>query len=138
MDCSSALAEAEVEYQDKVSDAIYVSFDVLDTEKVAALSEIDGNIAAVIWTTTPWTLPANQAIAVHPEHDYSVVATEKGNFLLATDLVESALTAFKLSNEGVLATVSGRELEGLRAQHPLIEDQFILIFSYASYDVKNK
>lgn len=122
LDCSSALAEAEVEYQDKVSDAIYVSFDVLDTDKVAALAELD-NIAAVIWTTTPWTLPANQAISVHPQHDYSVVATEKGNLLLADDLVETALTELKLDNKGILATVSGRELEGLRAQHPLITER---------------
>lgn len=121
LDCSSALAEAEVEYQDKVSDAIYVSFDIVDSDKVAALAEIDSNIAAVIWTTTPWTLPANQAIAVHPEHDYSVVATENGNLLLATDLVELALSEFKLENKGVIATISGRELEGLHAQHPLIE-----------------
>ena len=122
LDCSSALAEAEVEYQDKVSDAIYVSFDVLDTDKVPALAELD-NIAAVIWTTTPWTLPANQAISVHPQHDYSVVATEKGNLLLADDLVETALTELKLDNKGILATVSGRELEGLRAQHPLITER---------------
>ena len=123
LDCTSALAEAEVEYQDKVSDAIYVSFDVLDTEKVAALSEIDGTIAAVIWTTTPWTLPANQAISVHPKHEYSVVSTEKGNLLLATALVETALSALKLTNQGVLAILAGHELEGLRAQHPLIADR---------------
>ena len=123
LDCTSALAEAEVEYQDKVSDAIYVSFDVLDTEKVTALSKIDGTIAAVIWTTTPWTLPANQAISVHPKHEYSVVSTEKGNLLLATDLVATALSALKLTDQGVLATVSGRELEGLHAQHPLIADR---------------
>lgn len=123
LDCSSALAEAEVEYQDKVSDAIYVSFDVLDSDKVAELAAIKGGIAAVIWTTTPWTLPANQAISVHPEHDYSVVATEKGNLLLATDLIETALTALDLSNQGVLATVSGRTLEGLQAQHPLISER---------------
>ncbi|WP_182406209.1 isoleucine--tRNA ligase [Psychrobacter sp. GP33] len=123
LDCSSALAEAEVEYQDKVSDAIYVSFDVLDTDKIAELAAIEGGMAAVIWTTTPWTLPANQAISVHPEHDYSVVATEKGNLLLATDLIETALTALELSNQGVLATVSGRTLEGLHAQHPLISER---------------
>lgn len=121
LDCTSALAEAEVEYQDKVSDAIYVSFDVLDTDKLADFADITDTIAAVIWTTTPWTLPANQAISVHPEHNYSVVATEKGNLLLATELVESALAELKLSNQGVLVTVSGTELEGLRAQHPLIE-----------------
>jgi len=127
LDCTSALAEAEVEYQDKVSDAIYVSFDVLDTEKLAALAKIDDTIAAVIWTTTPWTLPANQAISVHPEHDYSVVATSKGNFLLAHDLVETALAELKLDSQGILATVSGKELEGLRAQHPLISDRQVPI-----------
>ncbi|MGO3218969.1 MAG: isoleucine--tRNA ligase [Psychrobacter celer] len=123
LDCSSALAEAEVEYQDKVSDAIYVSFDIVDTDKVEALNGIDGSIAAIIWTTTPWTLPANQAIAVHPEHDYSVVATDKGHFLLATDLIETALTELKLDHKGILATVSGRKLEGLHAQHPLISER---------------
>ncbi len=123
LDCTSALAEAEVEYQDKASDAIYVSFDVLDTDKVAALADIKGNIVAVIWTTTPWTLPANQAISVHPEHEYSVVATEKGNLLLATELIDAAMEALKLTNQGLLATVAGHELEGLRAQHPLISDR---------------
>ena len=134
LDCSSALAEAEVEYQDKVSDAIYVSFDIVDTDKVEALNGIDGSIAAIIWTTTPWTLPANQAIAVHPEHDYSVVATDKGHFLLATDLVETALTELKLDHKGILATVSGRKLEGLHAQHPLIsERQVPLVLGAVSY-----
>ena len=123
LDCTSALAEAEVEYQDKASDAIYVSFDLLDTNKVAALAGIEGNIAAVIWTTTPWTLPANQAISVHPEHDYSVVATEKGNLLLATELIDTVMKELKLTNQGLLATVSGIELENLMAQHPLIADR---------------
>ena len=127
LDCGSALAEAEVEYQDKVSDAIYVSFDVLGTDKLDAMAAIDDTIAAVIWTTTPWTLPANQAISVHPEHNYSVVATKKGNLLLAADLVETALSELKLENKGVLATVSGNELEGLSAQHPLIEDRQVPI-----------
>ena len=120
LDCTSALAEAEVEYQDKASDAIYVSFDVLDTDKLTALANIEGAISAVIWTTTPWTLPANQAISVHPEHNYSVVATEKGNLLLAHDLVETALVELKLDSQGILATVAGSELEGLQVQHPLI------------------
>ncbi len=123
LDCTSALAEAEVEYQDKASDAIYVSFDLLDTQKLVAFADIAGTIAAVIWTTTPWTLPANQAISLHPEHNYSVVATEKGNLLLATELIDTAMEELKLSNQGLLATVSGSELEGLCAQHPLIADR---------------
>lgn len=122
LDCGSALAEAEVEYQDKVSDAIYVGFDIVDAKNIEAFNGAD-DVQAVIWTTTPWTLPANQAISVHPEHDYSIVATEKGQLLLATDLVESALNTLKLDNQGIKATVSGRDLEGLKAQHPLINER---------------
>ena len=130
LDCSSALAEAEVEYQDKVSDAIYVGFDVIDLDKLAAVASLGSDpttAQAVIWTTTPWTLPANQAISVHPEHNYSIVKTEKGNLLLATDLIESALTALELTNEGVIAEVAGRELENLTAQHPLIAERQVPI-----------
>ena len=119
LDCGSALAEAEVEYQDKTSDAIYVGFDVIDLDKLEGLE--NGTTAqAVIWTTTPWTLPANQAISVHPEHHYSIVKTEKGNLLLASDLVESALKSLELTNQGLLLEVSGDKLEHLTAQHPLI------------------
>ncbi|CAM4175163.1 isoleucine--tRNA ligase [Psychrobacter arenosus] len=130
LDCSSALAEAEVEYQDKVSDAIYVGFDVIDLAKLAAVAGLGSDpisAQAVIWTTTPWTLPANQAISVHPEHNYSIVKTEKGNLLLATDLIESALTALELTNAGVIAEVTGRELENLTAQHPLIAERQVPI-----------
>lgn len=123
LDCSSALAEAEVEYQDKVSDAIYVGFEVIDLDKLAAVDHIEGKTQAVIWTTTPWTLPANQAISVHPEHNYSIVKTEKGNLLLASELVDSALAALELSNQGVIAEVAGSELENLTAQHPLISER---------------
>ena len=122
LDCGSALAEAEVEYQDKTSDAIYVGFDVIDLDKLEGLEK--GTTAqAVIWTTTPWTLPANQAISVHPEHHYSIVKTEKGNLLLASDLVESALKSLELTNQGLLLEVSGDKLEHLTAQHPLITDR---------------
>ena len=130
LDCSSALAEAEVEYQDKVSDAIYVGFDVIDLDKLATVAGLGSDpisAQAVIWTTTPWTLPANQAISVHPEHNYSIVKTEKGNLLLASDLIESALTALELTNEGVIAEVTGRELENLTAQHPLIAERQVPI-----------
>lgn len=130
LDCSSALAEAEVEYQDKVSDAIYVGFDVIDLDKLAAAANLGSDpvtAQAVIWTTTPWTLPANQAISVHPDHNYSIVTTEKGNLLLASDLIESALTALELTNQGVITEVTGRELENLTAQHPLIAERQVPI-----------
>lgn len=122
LDCGSSLAEAEVEYEDKTSDAIYVAFDLVDPSQILP----EGNhekTAAVIWTTTPWTLPANQAIAVNADYEYSVVKTSKGNLILATDLVDSALQALGLENEGVVTTLSGDKLELIQAQHPLIESR---------------
>ncbi|WP_434353332.1 isoleucine--tRNA ligase [Psychrobacter sp. HD31] len=122
LDCGSALAEAEVEYQDKVSDAIYVGFELLDLAQKLALTDEDKTFA-VIWTTTPWTLPANQAISVHPREQYSVVKTQKGNLLLASALVDSALESLALDNLGEVAQVVGSELEFVKAQHPIIADR---------------
>ncbi|SUD90094.1 isoleucine--tRNA ligase [Psychrobacter phenylpyruvicus] len=126
LDCGSSLAEAEVEYEDKTSDAIYVAFDLVDPSQVLPEGNND-KTAAVIWTTTPWTLPANQAIAVSADFEYSVVKTSKGNLLLATDLVEDALQALGLENEGVITTLSGDKLELVKAQHPLIESRQVPI-----------
>ena len=77
LDCGSALAEAEVEYQDKTSDAIYVGFDIVNRENLPIIANISGTLQAVIWTTTPWTLPANQAISVHGDFDYAVKKNKK-------------------------------------------------------------
>lgn len=77
LDCGSALAEAEVEYQDKTSDAIYVGFDIANRENLPIIANISGTLQAVIWTTTPWTLPANQAISVHSDFDYAVIKGKK-------------------------------------------------------------
>ncbi|MDO5651368.1 MAG: isoleucine--tRNA ligase [Moraxella sp.] len=121
LDCSSALAEAEVEYQDKVSDAIFVGFELADIKGVS----IDDKAFAVIWTTTPWTLPANQAISINAHEEYSFVKTAKGVLLLASDLVESVLTELALDNLGVLACVKGSELEYSSAIHPLIHERHV-------------
>ena len=88
LDCGSALAEAEVEYEDKKSDAIYVGFDVVNREALAATKAVDGALQAVIWTTTPWTLPANQAITASSELEYSVVKVtfNKQAFAIPTTL----------------------------------------------------
>ena len=126
LDCGSSLAEAEVEYEDKTSDAIYVAFDLVDPSQVLPEGNND-KTAAVIWTTTPWTLPANQAIAVSPDFEYSVVKTSKGNLVLATDLVDNALQALGLENEGVITTLMGDKLELVKAQHPLIESRQVPI-----------
>lgn len=123
LDCGSALAEAEVEYQDKTSDAIYVGFDVLGRENLPALANINGTLQAVIWTTTPWTLPANQAISVHANFDYVIVNSAKGHFIVANDLVEDFAKNVNLDNVEIVATVKGNELTTLNAQHPLISER---------------
>ena len=122
-DCGSALAEAEVEYQDKSSEAIDVAFVAEDTDKLAAafgLSELSKPAAIVIWTTTPWTIPANQALNVHPEFNYALVDTGERLLVLAEDLVESCLERYGLEGQ-VLATAEGAALELIRFRHPLYE-----------------
>ncbi|WP_110669132.1 isoleucine--tRNA ligase [Salinicola halophilus] len=120
-DCGSALAEAEVEYQDKQSDAIDVAFPSADDAGLAAafgLETLAKPAAAVIWTTTPWTIPANQALNVHPEFTYALVDTGERLLLLAEELVESCLERFELSGT-VVATAPGTALERLAFRHPL-------------------
>ncbi|AXY55287.1 isoleucine--tRNA ligase [Acinetobacter chinensis] len=129
LDCGSSLAEAEVDYKDKKSDAIDVGFGVIDladlSEKVGVTVSNPTDI--VIWTTTPWTLPANQAVALHAEIEYQLVEvqTERGtqNLILAKDLVESACERYKLENPKVLADFVGAKLENLKLQHPLLAER---------------
>ncbi|SDM11936.1 Isoleucyl-tRNA synthetase [Modicisalibacter muralis] len=119
-DCGSALAEAEVEYADKQSDAIDVAFPCAEDDKLAAafgLAELPKPAAAVIWTTTPWTIPANQALNVHPEFTYALVDVGDRLLLLAEELVESCLERF--GREGhIIATVGGERLSEIEFAHP--------------------
>ncbi|MDR2690565.1 MAG: isoleucine--tRNA ligase [Azoarcus sp.] len=120
LDCASALAEAEVEYEDKTSTAIDVAFPVREVEKLAAAFGVppsDAPVFAVIWTTTPWTLPANEAVALHPELTYELVETAKGRLILARELKESALQRFGLEGK-TLATCQGAGLEKILLRHP--------------------
>lgn len=112
----TALAEAEVEYKDKVSPSIYVKFAVVDGDWA-------GRASVVIWTTTPWTLPANLAIAVHPELNYVVVETGKlGAVIVAEGLLASVLAAAEETSEPtVLATLKGSDLVGTRTRHPFLD-----------------
>lgn len=122
-DCGSALAEAEVEYQDKKSDAIDVAFPVEDADKLAAafgLGALGKPAAVVIWTTTPWTIPANQALNVHPEFTYALVDTGDRLLLLAEELVEGCLGRYGLAGE-IIARCQGRALEQIRCRHPFYE-----------------
>ncbi len=120
LDCGSSLAEAEVEYQDKQSAAIDVGFESADPAALARVFGVDasGPIRFVIWTTTPWTLPANQAIAVNAELDYSLVRFEQaGLVVLASELVENAASRYS-DSATILASVKGAALAGQLAQHP--------------------
>ena len=125
-DCGSALAEAEVEYQDKRDPAIDVGFPFAEHDKVAqafglaSLPTDKGYV--VIWTTTPWTIPSNQALNVHPEFDYALVQTERNGeallLILAKDLVDDCLQRYGLAGS-VIATTKGAALSLLKFRHPL-------------------
>ena len=122
LDCGSALAEAEVEHEDKTSPAIDVAFEVHENHagKLAAafgLTHLNGPAFAVIWTTTPWTLPANEAVSVHPELSYDLVETEKGALILVHELAESALKRYELEGT-VVASTTGDKLEQILLKHP--------------------
>ncbi len=123
-DCGSALAEAEIEYEDRKDPAVDVGFAVAEPDKVAKAFGMGRLPAkpgyAVIWTTTPWTLPANQALNVHPEFTYHLVDTEKGLLILAAELQEACLARFKLSGKS-LAACKGIALENIRFRHPFYD-----------------
>lgn len=128
-DCGSALAEAEVEYEDVNSPAIDVGFKVVDNtvlSKAFGVS-VTGDALAVIWTTTPWTLPANQAVSVHPELDYDLIQTSKGLLILAHDLAEATLTRYEATDSKVLGSAKGADLKGLLLQHPFDHRQVPVI-----------
>ncbi|MBN8778061.1 isoleucine--tRNA ligase [Thiobacillus sp.] len=131
VDCGSALAEAEVEYEDKTSPAIDVGFAVADHADLARrfdIAAIDGPVQIVIWTTTPWTLPANQAVALHPDFQYALVRTAKGLLILAESLREAALTRYGLADGAeAIAHTTGQALEGVLLWHPFQERQVPII-----------
>ncbi|BBU43183.1 isoleucine--tRNA ligase [Pseudomonas putida] len=122
-DCGSALAEAEVEYADKKSQTIDVAFPVADEAKLAAAFGLDAlakPAAIVIWTTTPWTIPANQALNIHPEFKYALVDTGERLLVLAEELVESCLKRYNLEGS-VIATAEGSALELINFRHPFYD-----------------
>ena len=126
-DCGSALAEAEVEYQDKTSIAVDVAFRAVDGKSVCQAFSYEYSeepVSFVIWTTTPWTLPANQAVALHPELEYVLVRfsdRHKGLYIFAADLLDSVLERYEVEDYSQLASVNGQALEGLSLKHPFYE-----------------
>ncbi|HEA3279709.1 TPA: isoleucine--tRNA ligase [Pasteurella multocida] len=125
LDCASSLAEAEVEYEDKVSPSIYVRFSAVDSDAVLAkfnaADKGTGNISAVIWTTTPWTIPSNRAIAIHDNLDYQLVQFNDERVILAKDLVEEVAKAAGVEQVVILGESKGKDLEWLRFQHPFYD-----------------
>ena len=120
-DCGSSLAEFEIEYADKASPTVDVAFLCAEPEKLAAafgLPTLEKDAFAVIWTTTPWTIPANQALNLNPALTYALVDTERGLLLLAEALVEKCLARFGLEGR-VVATTLGEKLDRLNFRHPL-------------------
>ncbi len=121
LECGSSLAEAEIEYHDKTSTAVDVRFPVTDREAVAAAFDHDPGerpVAVVIWTTTPWTLPGNQAVCVHPELEYALIDTGDELLIIAADMAEDATGRWGRSGE-IVARVRGSALEHLGLRHPL-------------------
>ena len=123
-DCGSSLAEFEIEYADKKSDTLDVAFEAHDPAKLAAafglgaLPDAAKPAFIVIWTTTAWTLPANQALNIHPELRYALVDTPRGYLVLAESLVEKCLARYQLEGQ-IIATASGQQLELMPFRHPL-------------------
>ncbi|HLB56314.1 MAG TPA: isoleucine--tRNA ligase [Coxiellaceae bacterium] len=126
--CASALAEAEVEYKEKTSPAIDVAFDVVDVEKCSKIfSHANVPASFAIWTTTPWTLPANEAISVHPEFNYVLVNANNKNLILAEDLLENVMKRYGISDYKIFGKTLGKNLENILVQHPFLNRQAPII-----------
>jgi isoleucyl-tRNA synthetase len=136
-DCGSALAEAEVEYEDKTSQAIDVRFRVLDEETLLARCHHaeghkgEGPVSMVIWTTTPWTLPANRAVALNPQLEYALVQADLGHgterVLLAEPLLKDVMLRYGCDHYQVVAYCSGADLESLKLMHPFYDREVPVI-----------
>ena len=122
----TAIADSEIVYFDRKDPTIYVSFDVIDGKGI-----LDNGDKVIIWTTTPWTLPANVAITLHPDFDYALVKTEKGNLLFLEKLKDNLLEKFELNGE-VVKKFKGKDLEGIICKHCLYEDK-VSVLCLADY-----
>jgi isoleucyl-tRNA synthetase len=148
LNCRSALAEAEVEYEDKTSPSIYVRFEVVDRADLAQRMGVpaeqqralfDEPVSLAIWTTTPWTLPANRAVALHPQFDYALVEFDSGagpeRLLLASELVNALMQTLGVAEWSVLKEVKGAALELLALQHPFYDRQVpVVLGEYVTLD----
>jgi len=131
--CGTALAEAEVDYADHTSPSVYVKFPMVD-DLSEVVPELGGkNVNVLIWTTTPWTLPANLAVAFHPDFTYAAVAVDEEVWILAKELVEPCFKQFERDDYEIIATFSATQLEGKKCRHPFMDrDSLIVLADYVT------
>lgn len=127
--CTTALAEAEVEYHDHTSPSIYVKFPVKDDLSHINPALKSEKLFVVIWTTTPWTLPANQAIAFHPDFEYVAVKVDDEVWIMAKDRVANVMEEAEISDFTILTTFSATGLENLRCRHPFLDRDSLLVLA---------
>jgi isoleucyl-tRNA synthetase len=128
--CETALAEAEVEYENRVSPSVYVKFKMSDKGKKALPAAIRGkNNYILIWTTTPWTLAANVAVAVHPASEYIIVEADGENIIMASALLEKVCAKTGFKGIPVVASLKGKDLEGMSYEHPFGYRQGIVVLA---------
>lgn len=120
--CVTALAEAEIEYKDKKSHSVYVKFP-FDEDGRKFFPQWDGPIHMLIWTTTPWTLPGNMAVALNPEAEYVLVTHNGEGLVMAKELIPAMASATGLDNYEIIGSVKGKEMEGAKALHPFLDRQ---------------
>ena len=133
--CTTALAEAEVEYHDHRSPSIYVKFPVVDDFSDVSPVLAGGKLFIVIWTTTPWTLPANLAVAFHPECVYAAVQVGDETWILAQDLVAAVMAETGIKEYSIRGTFSARALENRRCRHPFLDrDSLLVLADYVTTD----
>lgn len=127
--CQTALAEAEIEYKDRVSPSVYVKFPLLSDLSAKYPALAGKKISILIWTTTPWTLPANLAIAFHPGHEYVAFEAKDEAYVVAKRLLPIVAEELGFKTPRVLATFQGKEVERLKAHHPWIERESLLVLA---------
>ncbi|MGD8534461.1 MAG: isoleucine--tRNA ligase [Candidatus Aminicenantes bacterium] len=133
--CRTALAEAEIEYKDRKSPSIYVKFPMISDLSQMFPELKDKNVSVLIWTTTPWTLPANLAIAFHPDYEYAALETDGNVFIAAKRLIPVLVEELGLKDSKVLVTFLGKEMDGLKARHPFIDRESVFVLAdYVTLD----
>ncbi len=133
--CETALAEDEIEYATRTAQAIYVAFELQADAELPFEAAPDGPVSFLIWTTTPWTIPGNMAIALLKDATYVLARTSKGNFILAEELLAPSMAACEIEDYKVLGRATGEQLEGLVARHPLYDrDSRVVLADYVTVE----